>query len=129
MAADLLLEPYAMSSATRFGARTYPLILPFGDLIDSFCNPRHGFADDNQLYVALPIRQAHERIVWLEEGLLNVQEWLTENMQKGNPTKTESKLFGSQQALSHLDIQSLSVAGIVVQVTQGPVRSLGILFD
>ena len=104
-------------------------IIPLGHLIDQGTTPRHGYADDNQLYVALPISLARLRILNLEDCLVLVQDWLTVNKLKGNPTKTELKLFGSQRTLNSLNIQALAVAGLEVSVSPDPVRNLGVMFD
>ncbi|MCG8431411.1 MAG: reverse transcriptase family protein, partial [Candidatus Omnitrophica bacterium] len=104
-------------------------ILPLGKLIDQGATPRHGYADDTQLYVALPIRILQQELLHLEDNLCTVQKWLTVNKLKGNPSKTEAKLFGSNNALNSLNIQTLSVAGTGVSVSADPVRNLGVIFD
>ena len=54
---------------------------------------------------------------------------MSQNKLKLNNDKTEIILFGSKKHLAELDIPSLSVAGIDVQVSSEPVRNLGALFD
>ena len=104
-------------------------ILPLSHLIDRFGTPRHGYADDNQLYVSLPVTEAASRIIDLESCLVDIQDWLTINKLKGNPSKTEIKLFGLQRVIDSLDVESLVVAGVQVSLSCGPVRNLGVYFD
>ncbi|XP_064651630.1 uncharacterized protein LOC135502611 [Lineus longissimus] len=94
---------------------------------------RHGYADDNQLYTAIQLfRNAAavlDKCAKLEVCLLAIQDWLTANFLKGNPSETEIALCGTPQRLRALGLESLSIAGINVHVADGPVRNLGVLFD
>ena len=108
-------------------------VLPLGRLIHAHDFPRHGFADDNQVYRAfyeisdiLAVRSGCRRV---EVCLSSIQAWLTKNFLKGNPAKTEIQLFGTPQRLIKLCIESLSVDGVEVRVATGPVRNLGVMFD
>jgi hypothetical protein len=83
-------------------------VIPLGKLIQSFTSYRHGFADDNQVFVA--IHRVGQQLHKLEGCLTSIQTWLTVNFLKGNPTKTEIQLFGMRQRLMALGIESLSAA-------------------
>jgi hypothetical protein len=46
-----------------------------------------------------------------------------------NPAKTEIQLLGTPQRIKAIVITFLSLAGVEVNIAEGSVRNLGVLFD
>ena len=54
---------------------------------------------------------------------------MSSNFLKLNSGKTDVLVMGTYQQLAKLNIQSLNVAGVQVNLQQKPVRNLGVMFD
>ena len=98
-------------------------MLPLGEIIRGYGFRLHIYADDTQVYLA--IRHETEDIQTVQ---LQLRQWMSSNFLKLNSGKSEVLVMGTYQQLAKLNIQSLNVAGVQVNLQQKPVRNLGVMF-
>ena len=65
----------------------------------------------------------------MEQCLADIHTWMTRNKLKLNNDKTEIILFGTKSAINNINIAALEVAGVRVQLSEGPVKNLGVKQD
>ena len=73
---------------------------PLTDIIQQHGLHFHCYADDIQLYVALPSKKQDDTILALNGCLADIRNWMESNFLKLNDSKTESIVFGSQSKLT-----------------------------
>ena len=104
-------------------------MLPLGEIIRGYGFRLHIYADDTQVYLAVRHETEDIQTVQLQLCLKDIHQWMSSNFLKLNSGKTEVLVIGTYQQLAKLNIQSLNVAGVQVNLQQKPVRNLGVMFD
>ena len=93
----------------------------------------HGYADDTQVYLSIMDLTNSDSVrcecLGLEKCLADIHCWMSANMLKPNAEKTEVLVVGTSSKLKSLDLDSLTVAGSSVIITDKPVRNLGVMMD
>ena len=89
----------------------------------------HLYADDTQVYIELKSNTANHAIKSLQECLLKIKDWMTLNLLKLNPDKTEFIIVGNKNIRSKLsNLFPVDILG--EQITPiSSVRNLGVVFD
>ena len=104
-------------------------MLPLGEIIRGYGFRLHIYADDTQVYLAIRHETEDIQTVQLQLCLKDIHQWMSSNFLKLNSGKMEVLVMGTYQQLAKLNIQSLNVAGVQVNLQQKPVRNLGVMFD
>ena len=89
----------------------------------------HIYADDTHVYLAIRHETEDIQTVQLQLCMKDIHQWMSSNFLKLNSGKTEVLVMGTYQQLAKLNIQSLNVAGVQVNLQQKSVRDLGVMFD
>ena len=113
------------------GLQLFKIVMsPLGEVIHP-----HGlgyllYADDGQAYkVFNPTQECTDLAVTkVENCVLEVCSWMTENMLKCNEDKTEVTLFGTRQQLAKISVPHLNLNGSVVNLSS-IMCHLGVMFD
>ena len=108
-------------------------LLPLRHLIKTHGLEMHGYADDTQIYMScstpkdkIPVAEDCRRI---EMCLHDIHSWMSNNKLKLNSEKTEIILIGTRVQVEAMNVSSLSVAGVQVNISGRPVRNLGVELD
>ena len=104
-------------------------MLPLGEIIRGYGFRLHIYADDTQVYLAVRHETEDIQTVQLQLCLKDIHQWMSSNFLKLNSGKTEVLVMGTYQQLAKLNIQSLNVPFVQVNLQQKPVRNLGVMFD
>ena len=108
-------------------------LLPLGRLIRKHGHNHHGYADDTQLLLTIkkPVTQeaANLGIAKLENCLDDIFTWMSQNKLKLNAGKTEILVLGTPQQCAKINIPSININGVRVEVLNKPVGNLGAVFD
>ena len=108
-------------------------ILPLHRLILSHRLSVHGYADDTQVYLSISDPTNSDTVrrecLGLEKCLADIHCWMSANMLKLNAEKTKELVVGTSSKLKSLDLDSLTVAGSHVIITDKPIRNLGVKMD
>ena len=108
-------------------------ILPLHHLILSHRLSMHGYADDTQVYLSISDLTNSDSVrrecLGLEKCLADIHCWMSANMLRLNAEKTEVLVVGKWSKLKSLNLDSLTVAGSCVIITDKPVRNLGVMMD
>ena len=90
----------------------------------------HLYADDIQIFVSFPPNQtqASQALRNLEKCIADINAWMNSNSLQLNHSKCEFMLFGSKSQLNKLDIDSISVSGNDIPLSNS-CRNLGVIFD
>ena len=108
-------------------------LLPLRHLIKTHGLEMHGYADDTQIYMScstpndkISVAEDCRRI---EMCLHDIHSWMSNNKLKLNSEKTEIILIGTRVQVEAMNVSSLSVAGVQVNISGRPVRNLGVELD
>jgi hypothetical protein len=103
---------------------------PLSNVINQFHPLKHClYADDTQIFTSLTPQTAMSTLQILKNCLTSIQTWMSANMLKLNPDKTEFLLLGNSLNRSKLsDCFPIEFLGSLVSPTE-KVRNLGVLFD
>ena len=93
-------------------------MLPLGEIIRGYGFRLHIYADDTQVYLAIRHETEDIQTVQLQLRLKDIHQWMSSNFLKLNSGKTEVLVMGTYQQLAKLNIQSLIVAGVQVNLQQ-----------
>ena len=89
----------------------------------------HFYADDTQLYIHLPHKNASATLAKLNACLQDVQRWMSLSKLKLNPEKTEFIVFGSKAQHPKISCNfPVSILGRLLHPVDS-VRNLGVWFD
>ena len=66
---------------------------PLSDLLNSHSLSNQSFADDTQLYTSSPPDLVDQNLATIQNCILDVKQWMTDNKLKLNDDKTEALLF------------------------------------
>jgi hypothetical protein len=88
----------------------------------------HMYADDIQLFITATPHNIVSMIQKLENCIVKIQSWLTQNYLSLNDNKTEMIVFGTKTMLSKLPQLSLRVGEATIHPADN-VRSLGLYLD
>ena len=89
----------------------------------------HLYADDIQIFVSFPPNQtqASQALRNLEKCIADINAWMNSNSLQLNHSKCEFMLFGSKSQLKKLDIDSISISGNDIPLSNS-CRNLGVIF-
>jgi hypothetical protein len=103
---------------------------PISKIISSYSDIRHHlYKDDTQVYISLDQDKFVSSLAQLQQCLLDINSWMSQNKLKLNPDKTEFLLVGTQHRRSK---QSDSFPIDLLGNMSSPcdkVRNLGVIFD
>ena len=100
---------------------------PLGDLIRQLDMSFHCYADDTQLYMSVDPNNTDNEVPKLEQNLEIIQTWMTANLLKLNPNKTEYMVLSSKKS-TNITIPSITFNNSIIESTMA-VRNLGVHFD
>jgi hypothetical protein len=105
-------------------------ITPLSNVINQFHPLKHClYADDTQIFTSLTPQTAQSTLQILKNCLTSIQTWMSANMLKLNPDKTEFLLLGNSSNRSkQSNCFPINFLGSSVSPTD-KVRNLGVLFD
>jgi hypothetical protein len=103
---------------------------PLSNVISAYDNVKyHFYADDTQLYYHISAETASRDFAQLQKCLVDIQTWMSSNMLKLNPDKTEFILFGSEKQRSILgSCFPLDILGNHFSPAN-KVKNLGVILD
>ena len=84
---------------------------PLGDLIRQLQMSFHCYADDTQLYMSVNPNNTDTEVPKLEQNLEIIQTWMTANLLKLNPNKTEYMVLSSKKS-TNITIPSITFNNI-----------------
>jgi len=88
----------------------------------------HQYADDCQIYIAMPVSDASPAVIRLQKCLCQVNAWMSSSRLRLNHKKTEVMWLGSRQRLDKLSVQQVTVVSSPVTVSSHA-RNLGVIID
>ena len=131
---DCLSDEQVLQYGVPQGSVLGPLLFtlyttPLSKIIGKSNCSHHLYADDTQIYIELNPKAPQKAISHLQACLNEVQLWMSGNLLKLNPDKTEFILVGSKfQAAKLAPFFPLDVLGQDITPSDS-VRNLGVMFD
>jgi hypothetical protein len=108
-------------------------VRPLSDIIDAQGIPRHGYADDGQLYVRFSLKHVSslfEARDSLQECAKHVRNWMMHNKLKVNDNKTEFMVIAPKHVHTKLQHTEVTIRVGEADITpSSTVRNLGGNFD
>ena len=105
---------------------------PLGNLIRKHGLSLHLYADDTQLYLAFKPTDSmskEDAIKRIEECVVDIKLWMTNNLLKLNDDKTELIIVTSRESLSKSLGINIKVGDQLITPSETPPKNLGVLFD
>ena len=104
--------------------------LPLADILKKRGISYHLYADDTQLYTSFRPTNNNENNVCetLSNCVVEIKNWMTENLLQLNTDKTELNIFGTRQMLLNVANTDFNIAGDSIEVTSCT-KNLGVIFD
>ena len=104
--------------------------LPLADILKKRGISYHLYADDTQLYMSFRPTNNNENNVCetLSNCVVEIKNWMTENLLQLNTDKTELNIFGTRQMLLNVANTDFNIAGDSIEVTSCT-KNLGVIFD
>ncbi len=130
---DMCSLDYGIPQGSVLGPLAFILYTsPMGSIIRKHGLHFHKYADDDQIYITFNPRipgACQAALHSLQTCIAEVNDWMTMNKLKLNPTKTEFFICGTAQNISNLPSDVvLTLEGNVIKPSTS-VRNLGIIFD
>jgi len=88
----------------------------------------HMYADDSQVYVTTPAKDAAAAVARLSVAIADINDWMKASRLRLNPSKTQVMWLGSKQQLDKIIIKDITLLSIVVPIVDSA-RNLGINID
>jgi len=67
------------------------------------------YADDSQVYVTSPAKDAAVAVSRLSVAIANINDWMRASRQRLNPSKTQVMWLGTKQQLDKITIKDISL--------------------
>ncbi len=129
---DLYLSNMVCHKGQTLGPYLFNIYMkPLADILSEHEIEFDVCTDDQQLYLAFhPIDQdsADVAVNTIQIFMVEVKQWMVQNMSKLNDDKTEFIVIGSRQQRSKIDFPHININGIDITPTS-TVHNLGIMFD
>ena len=97
---------------------------PLSTLMNSHSLSNQSFADDTQLYTSSSIENIDSTLVTVQDCVLDIKQWMTDNKLKLNDDKTEALLFSKKTVDKALLPKSIQVCSSDISFSQHA-RNLG----
>lgn len=101
---------------------------PLSKIIRNYDLKYHFYADDTQLYDAVPVENVHILISKLVSCFYDIKKWMNSNKLKLNNEKTEIIACGRPGIIDNLNINEITLGNDVISLSN-VVRNLGVYFD
>ena len=88
----------------------------------------HLYADDTQLYTSFDPNNSEHAMNRMEACIMDIKFWMAKNFLKLNDSKTEFIIFGTEQNISKVSKQIVSIGDARVQPSR-TVRDIGAMLD
>ena len=89
---------------------------------------RHMYADDCQVYLSTPAKDAVTTVDRLSNCVTDINDWMTASRQRLNPTKTLVMWLGSSQQLDKITVREVQLLSTRVTVVD-TARDLSVILD
>jgi hypothetical protein len=103
-------------------------ISPLGQLIRRHSLNFHQYADDNQLYLSFSQSDTSHSIDIMENAVLDIKSWMTQNKLKLNDEKTEVLLIRSKFSRLPRPIDEIFIGSSIIELAESA-RNIGVIFD
>jgi hypothetical protein len=130
-----LSEPTTLKFGVPQGSVLGPILYsmytsPLSNVISAYDNLKyHFYADDTQLYFHISPNSSKLDFAQLQSCLVDIQMWMTANMLKLNPDKTEFIVFGSEKQRKMLsNCFPIDILGNDLSPAN-KVKNLGVILD
>src|SRR6218665_2396478 len=127
--------PSHLWCSARFSSRAPTFILyttQLSSLIKASSIDHHLYADDTQLFISFSTNSFSDSMNHLLHVVYQISSWMTSNLLRLNPSKTEFLLIGLRDRLKKIPDPSISLktdsASNHTFTPTSPVRNLGVIF-